>query len=349
MCSPPSLRTVDAAVRAVELAPPQDRAHAAQQLRRRERLRHVVVRAELEPEHAVDLRVARRQHQDRHVALGAQLAADVGARHPGQHHVEDDDVVAAASRAASSAAVPSRLLVDVEALAPQHERDDVEHARIVVDDEDARCMRAHARHLLAHARPLEHDPHPRPFAGRRVELDAPAEAAHRLPHDREPEPEALGVAVLAAVEAVEDVLLRLRAHADTGVLDLHTHSCTRPRTRATRSGRCGVCFAAFSPRFRSACSSRSRLTIATSSGGQSTSTATPSIGRSSSATSCSSAPSDDRLDARPLLPGVRARERQQRAREPREPLRLALDVREEAVALDRDRPSRPPAAPRPRR
>ena len=80
MCSPPSRRTGARAVRAVELAPAQDRAHAAQQLRGRERLRHVVVRAELEPEHAVDLRVARGQHQDRHVALGAQRAADLGAR-----------------------------------------------------------------------------------------------------------------------------------------------------------------------------------------------------------------------------------------------------------------------------
>ena len=42
----------------------------------------------------------------------------------------------------------------------------------------------------------------------------------------------------------------------------------------------------------------------------------------------------DRLDARLLLPGVRARERQHRAREPRQPSRLALDVAEEAVALD---------------
>ena len=79
MCRPPRRAHRRAAVHAVELAPPQDRAHAAQQLRRRERLRHVVVRAELEPEHAVDLGVARGEHQDRHVALGPQRTADVGA------------------------------------------------------------------------------------------------------------------------------------------------------------------------------------------------------------------------------------------------------------------------------
>ena len=42
----------------------------------------------------------------------------------------------------------------------------------------------------------------------------------------------------------------------------------------------------------------------------------------------------DRLDARRLLPGVRAGEREHRAGEPRQPAGLALDVAEEAVALD---------------
>ena len=68
--------------RAVELAPPQDRAHAAQELGARERLRHVVVGAELEAEHAVGLRVARGEHEDRDVALGPQRAADLDAGEP---------------------------------------------------------------------------------------------------------------------------------------------------------------------------------------------------------------------------------------------------------------------------
>ena len=42
----------------------------------------------------------------------------------------------------------------------------------------------------------------------------------------------------------------------------------------------------------------------------------------------------DRLYARLLLPGVRAGKRQHRAGEPRQPAGLALDVAEEAVALD---------------
>ena len=54
------------------------------------------------------------------------------------------------------------------------------------------------------------------------------------------------------------------------------------------------------------------------------------------------------LDPRPLLPGMRAREREQRAREPRETVRLASDVCEEAVALDGSSFA-PPATPRPHR
>src|SRR3954463_2824141 len=78
------------------------------------------------------------------------------------------------------------------------------------------------RHLLAHAHPLELDAHERSLAGSGIELDPAVERAHRLPHDRETEAEALGVAVLATVEAIEHMRLRLRIHADARVLDLHT-------------------------------------------------------------------------------------------------------------------------------
>ena len=162
------------------------------------------------------------------------------------------------ARAASSAAAPSLLLVDLEALAPQHERDDVAARR---DRRRRRgcSLRAHAAGTSSRTRACSSTIRTRvPSPGRRVELDAAAEAAHRLPHDREPEPEALGVAILAAVEAVEDVPLRLGAHADAGVLDLDRTVCPPPYARNTiRPAR--VCFAAFSPRFRSACSRRSRF------------------------------------------------------------------------------------------
>ena len=122
----------------------------------------------------------------------------------------------------------------------------------------------------------------------------------------------------------------------TPVSSTSTRTVVPDRVRAQHDrGRCCVCFAAFSPRLRSACSSRSRLTIAHE------------LRRAldldrrrrradgaSSATSCSSARSGTGSSARPLLAGVRAGERQQRAREAREPRGLALDVGEEAVALD---------------
>src|SRR5206468_12897983 len=81
------------------------------------------------------------QHHDRHVAVRPQLAADVRARNPRQHHVEDDDVVAPPSRRLERGGAVA-LLVDVKALAPQRERDDVQDARIVVHDEDARRLGA---------------------------------------------------------------------------------------------------------------------------------------------------------------------------------------------------------------
>ena len=81
-----------AARAAVELATSQQRADAADQLGHREGLRHVVVGAQFEAEHAIDLAVASRQHDDRYVALATQRTADVDARDPGQHDVEDDDV-----------------------------------------------------------------------------------------------------------------------------------------------------------------------------------------------------------------------------------------------------------------
>ena len=84
--------------RAVELAPAQERAHPACELGHRERLGDIVVGAELEPEHPVQLGVLRGEHDDRKVALGTDGAADFGARELGHHHVEQEQVVTAAAR-----------------------------------------------------------------------------------------------------------------------------------------------------------------------------------------------------------------------------------------------------------
>ena len=79
-------------VAAVELAPAQLGAHPAEQLADRERLRHVVVGADLEAHDLVHLGVLGGQQDDRHGALGADLAADVEAALAGHHDVQDQEV-----------------------------------------------------------------------------------------------------------------------------------------------------------------------------------------------------------------------------------------------------------------
>src|SRR3954471_7527215 len=65
------------ALRSVGCGAAQDRAHARDELARVEGLRHVVVGAHLEPDDLVDVLVARREHQHRHVARLADALADL--------------------------------------------------------------------------------------------------------------------------------------------------------------------------------------------------------------------------------------------------------------------------------
>ena len=70
----------------------QHRADTGDEFARGVRLGHVVVRAEFEADNFVDLRVARRDHDDRDVGCRAQLLAHVGSGHAGQHQVKKDEV-----------------------------------------------------------------------------------------------------------------------------------------------------------------------------------------------------------------------------------------------------------------
>src|SRR5262249_51636287 len=72
--------------------PPQQGTHATAELADRERLRDVVVGAQLQAEHLVELVVASGEHDDRHSALGTQTAADLEPVDPRQHHIEHDEV-----------------------------------------------------------------------------------------------------------------------------------------------------------------------------------------------------------------------------------------------------------------
>ncbi len=70
----------------------QDGLDACHQLAGAEGLAHIVVRAQIEADQAVDLLDARRHHDDRHIGERAQLAADVEAVAPGQHQIQQDQV-----------------------------------------------------------------------------------------------------------------------------------------------------------------------------------------------------------------------------------------------------------------
>ncbi len=116
---------------------PEERTHPASKLADRERLRDVVVGAELETEHLVELLAARCQHDDRDVALAAQTLADLEPVEPRQHDVEDDEVervlVEAPERLFAVARLDDRVPVPLERV-----REQGLNRFLVVDEEDGR-------------------------------------------------------------------------------------------------------------------------------------------------------------------------------------------------------------------
>src|SRR5204862_1274500 len=68
----------------------QDRLDARDELARVERLRHVVVGADLEADDLVDVLVPRGQHQDRDIRLLTDAAADLDPVDVREHEIEDD-------------------------------------------------------------------------------------------------------------------------------------------------------------------------------------------------------------------------------------------------------------------
>src|SRR3954453_3272675 len=114
----------------------QQRAQAGEQLLALERLDEVVVGARVEPLHARLDRVARGQHEDRHVVGGAQAARDLDAVELRQAEVEDHEV-----RVVRGGLVERCLPAAAEAhvVAVQAQRA-LEHLRdlvVVLDDEHA--------------------------------------------------------------------------------------------------------------------------------------------------------------------------------------------------------------------
>jgi len=78
--------------RLVVLATTQHGPDARDQLAMAERLRHVVVGADLQPDHLVDLRVAGGDHDHGHAGVLPQLAAHLNSGKSRQHEVEQHDV-----------------------------------------------------------------------------------------------------------------------------------------------------------------------------------------------------------------------------------------------------------------
>ena len=130
------------------LRPRRDRARAAQdhpqpchQFLQAERLGHVVLATDRQPADLVGRVVPRRQEQDRHLgALRRQPPGDVEPLHVGQHHVEHDRVRTPVSGLAQrvGAGAGGGHLVPMVA---QTHAEDVDDARLVVDDEHAQRLR----------------------------------------------------------------------------------------------------------------------------------------------------------------------------------------------------------------
>src|SRR6266566_3739413 len=108
---------------------------ARQQLRERERLQQVVIRARVEAVDAIADRIARGEHQHRCPdALLAKLPAGREAVESGQHHVEDDRVVRCRAGHPEGVLAARSDVCDM-ALFAQAARDEGCHLRLVFDHE----------------------------------------------------------------------------------------------------------------------------------------------------------------------------------------------------------------------
>jgi hypothetical protein len=126
-------------------APAQQGAHAGQQFARLERLRQVIVGADLQPDDAVERVALGGKHQDRQcgqrVVAGADAPAHLQAIGIGQHQVEDQQLRAAGVEPAQSALRVGRRF-DFDAVVGQVVADHRRETDVVVDHQQPR----HDRH-----------------------------------------------------------------------------------------------------------------------------------------------------------------------------------------------------------
>ncbi len=115
--------------------PAQDRLHAGHQFGGGERLGEVVVAAELEAEHAVDLAVARGEEDHRDLGGLAQAPAHLQPVDVGEPHVEHHETgMVRLDRLQPGFA--GRRLEDAEAVTRQVQVDEIGDVGLVVDDDD---------------------------------------------------------------------------------------------------------------------------------------------------------------------------------------------------------------------
>ena len=117
-------------------AAPQQRLDARHQLARAERLAHIVVGAQFQAQHTVDLLVAGAQHQDGGRALRADLAAQVQPAAIGQAHVQHQQVKGAGLQGAAGVA-QQQAMQHGEAIALQRVNDGPGNGRVVFQQQQA--------------------------------------------------------------------------------------------------------------------------------------------------------------------------------------------------------------------
>src|SRR6266516_5000118 len=113
----------------------QHGAHARDELPRRERLRHIIVGTELEPDDPVRLLTAGGQHDHRQLRAVTDPAAESEPVRAGQHQVKHDEARPLALQKLTRG-VPVARLQRRKALAPQILDDHVPDGRLVVDDQN---------------------------------------------------------------------------------------------------------------------------------------------------------------------------------------------------------------------
>jgi hypothetical protein len=132
---------------------PQDDPQPRDQLLETEGLCNVVIPAGGEPADLVRGGVARAQKQDRHLGvLGRQATRDLKAIHVWQHHIQHHHVrMAPPDQVQRLPAGPGRL--NPETVMTKSHRDDIDDARLIVDDEHTSGFR-----LTIHATIIDRDP-----------------------------------------------------------------------------------------------------------------------------------------------------------------------------------------------